>query len=235
MNYKNQNKTKTSNLILFTGLVSIIVCTVSMIDVFADHVENVKNYEWHIWSRSLGDGHTDYLNCDSNNDYCALKIRTMGSIQSISQSQVNTEVDNIEMHFDALGKKMSIDRVSVADSYITGANLERRVMGTAIYDLHCTDPGWFGWWCNGKDNHFTKMTVKINDRANYVKFGLAENESADPPIYDIRKTLGHELFHAMGIDHNSSSDSIVFYLYEFGSDGYTATMIDRDDLEARYP
>ena len=32
------------------------------------------------------------------------------------------------------------------------------------------------------------------------------------------------------IAHNSPSDSIVFSTYEFGSTGYTATMIDRDDL-----
>ncbi len=144
-------------------------------------------------------------------------------------------MDTIESDFDALGNKMSIDKVSTADSRITGADLDSDTTDMTIYDLHCTDPGWI-LWCNGKDNHFTKMTVKINDSANEVKFGLAENESADPPIHDIRKTLGHELFHAMGIDHNnSSSDSIVFFTYEFGSAGYAATMIDMPNLEARYP
>ena len=80
------------------------------------------------------------------------------------------------------------------------------------------------------------MEVRINNNPAEVKFRTYENTDVDPQIHDIRKTLSHELFHAMGVDHNSASDSIVYYLYEFGaSNGYAATAVDRDDLGSRYP
>lgn len=197
------------------------------------HDRGVEDYEWHIWSRDPADGHLRHLNCDSANDYCALKIKTMGSIQWIPQSQINREVDAVERHFDSLGKKMSIDRVSVADSYIGEYNLQMDTHGMTEYELHCTDSILF--WCTGRDMHFEKMVVRINNSAGDVRFGLSENASAEPPIHDIRKTLGHELFHAMGIDHNPNSSSIVYYRYDFGPQGYEATSVDISDLESRYP
>ena len=118
--------------------------------------------------------------------------------------------------------------------YITKYNLPSGVTGKTEYELHCTDSGW--WWCNSEDSHFEKMIVKINDNSAGVKFRLAEDASAEPKEYDVRKTLGHELFHAMGIGHNSSSNSTVYYTYVFGAgNGYTATTTDRDDLGGRYP
>lgn len=226
---------KTTTIILTAIALVAVTGTTS---AFATHVSNVEDYEWHIWSRTTGDGHRGYLNCGtgSQSDNCDLKIQTTSrSIQEHSQSVINDEVDAIEGHFDSLGKKMSIDRVSYADSYITRYNLPSGVTGTSEYELHCTNPGWWWWQCNAEDSHFEKMVVKINDNPTEIKFKLQEDATANPQEYDIRKTLTHELFHAMGIDHNSSSSSIVYYTYVFGSNGYTATTTDRNDLEARYP
>ena len=80
------------------------------------------------------------------------------------------------------------------------------------------------------------MEVLLNDNPAEVKFKLAENENTNPKEYDVRKTLGHELFHAMGVDHNSSGDSIVYPYYTFGANnGYEANTTDEEDLEGRYP
>lgn len=210
-----------------------LVTTIGTTSVFATHVSGVEDYEWHIWSRNSGDGHLSYLNCDAMNDYCELKIKTISGIQAVAQSAINTEVDEVETHFDSLGKKMSIDRVTVADSVITEANLDVGVTGSAIYDLHCTN---FFIVCLGYDSHFEKMTVQLNDNSAEIKFLQYEDEMATPKVHDVRKTLGHELFHAMGVDHNPGSDSIVYYQYVFGStNGYTATTQDINDLGARYP
>ena len=202
--------------------------------IFATHSMGVADYEWHIWSRSSTDGHLGHLACDSNNDHCALKIKTIGPIQSMSQSVVNDEVDAVEYHFDSLGKKMSIDRRTSADSYITAYNLPVGMTGKTVYELHCTNKGWR--WCNSEDMHFEKMTIQINNNPSEVKFNTYENSNTNPKIYDVRKTLGHELFHAMGIDHNSASNSIVYYTYVFGANnGYVATTADKNDLGGRYP
>ena len=205
--------------------------------VFATHVWGVVEYEWHIWSRTSSDGHLSYLNCGtgSQSDNCDLKIKTLsGGIQIHSQSTINSEVDTVETDFDALGKKMSIDRVTTANSYITEYDLPFDTTGKTEYELHCTS--WFFWWCNGEDYHFEKMIVKINDNTSETKFLLAEDEDASPQEFDVRKTLGHELFHAMGIDHNSSNDSIVNSYYIFGANnGYEANTTDQTDLGNRYP
>ena len=151
----------------------------------------------------------------------------------MTQETINDEVDTIESHFDSLGKKMSIDRATYANSYITAYNLPVGTPGKAVYELHCTNSFW--WWCTSEDMHFEKMIVQINNNAAEVKFSTYENPNTDPKIYDVRKTLSHELFHAMGIDHNSSSDSIVFYTYVFGpNNGYTANETGEDDLEGRH-
>ena len=212
-------------------VVSIAAGTAS---VLATHVHNIVDYEWHIWSRTSDDGHLGYLNCDSYNDHCALKIQTSGQIQNISQHVINNKVDEIEAYFDGLKKKMSIDRVSSANSQIKAHDLPMNTPGKAEYELHCTNR--FLVWCVGKDSHFEQMIIKINDSPSEIKFSTYEDPDVDPQIYDIKKTLSHELFHAMGIDHNSSSDSIVYYTYVFGPDtGYTATDVDTSDLERRYP
>ena len=84
--------------------------------------------------------------------------------------------------------------------------------------------------------HFEKMIVQINNNAVEVNFSTYESPNTDPKTYDVRKTPSHELFHAMGIDHNSSNDSIVFYMHVFGpNNGYAANETDEDDLESRYP
>ena len=228
------NKAKTTIQMTSAVLVvAALVVTVGMTSVLATHVSGVEDYEWHIWSRDAGDGHRNYLNCSGND--CDLKIKTLsGGIQIHSQTTINAEVNAVESHFDSLGKNMSIDRVSSASSYITEANLPPGTAGKAEYDLHCTSYWW--WWCDSEDSHFERMIVKINNNPNEFKFMLEEDASADPLEYDIRKTLGHELFHAMGIDHNPSSNSIVYYQYVFGANnGYTATTTDRNDLESRYP
>jgi len=196
---------------------------------FATHVSGVEDFEWHIWSRSAGDGHTGFLNCSGDN--CDLKIQTISGIQSHSQSTIDGEVDTIETDFDNLGKKMSIDRVTTADSVITQKNLSTTITGEALYDMHCTN-FWIICWAN--DSHFTKMTVSVNDNSSEFDFKLAEDEEEDE--YDVRKTLGHELFHAMGVDHNANKDSIVYYQYVFGdTNGYEATTTDKTDLGNRYP
>ncbi len=101
---------------------------------------------------------------------------------------------------------MSIDRVTTANSIIREANLGDGVNGFTDYDLHCTAHHWLWWWvCTTEDMHFIKMDVQLNDNANDVKFKLAENENANPQEFDVRKILGHELFHEMGMDHESSS------------------------------
>ena len=204
--------------------------------VFATHVWGVVEYEWHIWSRTSSDGHLSYLNCGtgSQSDNCDLKIKTTSGVQGISQTSINSEVDDVEDHFDSLGYKMSIDRVSSANSVIREDNLPIETPGKSVYDMHCTS--YFLWWCNGWDAHFIKMEVRLNNNPAEVKFKLAENENAYPKEFDVRKTLGHELFHAMGIDHNSSDDSIVFSHYTFGANnGYEANTTDQEDLEGRYP
>ena len=119
--------------------------------VFATHVWGVVEYEWHIWSRTSSDGHLSYLNCGtgSQSDYCELKIKTTSGVQGISQTSINSEVDDVEDHFDSLGYKMSIDRVSSANSVIQEANLPIETPGKAVYDMHCTSI--FLWWCNGWD------------------------------------------------------------------------------------
>lgn len=215
----------------------VLVTIAGATSVFATHDRGVEDFEWHVWSRSIDDGHLGHLNCDSSNDYCALKIKTTGSIQGLAQSVINDEVDSVEEHFDSLGKKMSIDRTLTADSVITASNLKYQESGRSDYDLHCTQYNWFFFWiCDKHDDHFVKMTVKLNDNVADVKFALLENKNADPKEFDIRKVLGHELYHAMGIDHNPASGSIVFYQYEFGDDlGYEATAADVADLEKRYP
>ena len=227
------NELTTKKTVLTALAIFALVTTFGTTSVLATHVSGVQDYEWHIWSRDAGDNHRSYLNCSGNN--CDLKIKTLsGGIQTHNQVTINSEVDAIENHFDSLGKKMSIDRVPSASSYITQANLPPTTTGKSEYDLHCTNPVW--WWCDGEYSHFERMIVKINNNPAEVKFMLAESASADPPEYDIRKTLGHELFHAMGIDHNSSSNSTVYYQYVFGtSNGYTATTTDRNDLGNRYP
>ena len=118
--------------------VFVLTTTIGTTSVFATHDRGVDDFEWHIWSRSADDGHLSYLNCDDKNDYCALKIKTMGSIQGMSQTTINSEVDAVERHFDSLGKKMSIDRVTSANSYITAYDLRGDTPGETIYDLHCT-------------------------------------------------------------------------------------------------
>jgi len=221
------NRTVTISAFIICTLVTVIGSNQAL----ATHIDGVADFEWHIWSRNSSDGHLSYLNC--SNDYCALKIKTISGIQSLSQSTIDLEVDSIEADFDGLGKKMTIDRVTVAsDSVITEANLPTTYSGYTDYDLHCTS--WFLIWCTGADSHFTKMTVQLNDNSHEYDFQLTENEANNE--YDVRKTLGHELFHAMGIDHNSGSDSIVYYSYVFGeSNGYVANAADKADLEARYP
>ena len=207
--------------------------------VFATHVWGVVDYEWHIWSRTSSDGHLSYLNCGSGSqsDNCDLKIKTTSDVQGYSQTTLNGEVDDVETHFDSLGKKMSIDRTTSTNSVITEANLQDEENGYTDYDLHCTQYHWLWWWiCDDWDAHFIKMTVKLNDNSNEVKFKLVEDEDASPQEFDVRKTLGHELFHAMGIDHNSGSDSIVYYQYVFGTNnGYEANTTDQTDLGNRYP
>lgn len=209
------------------GIMSAVLTGV--VPVFATHDRGIVDFEWHVWSRDPADGHLGHLSCDSDSDYCALKIKTMGSIQSIPQSQISREVDAVERHFDSPGKKMSIDRVSVADS-MEEYSLQMDTPGMTEYELHCTDSILF--WCTGRDMHFEKMTVRINNSAGDVRFGLSENAYAEPPIRDVRKTLGYELFHARGIGHNP--DSTVYYQHDFGPRGYEATGADIDDLEGRY-
>ena len=129
---------------------------------------------------------------------------------------------------------MSIDRETNADSHIKQSNLKSDYHGYTDYELHCTNAVLWRW-CLDRDMHFKKMIVQINDNPAEIKFSTYEDGNANPPIHDIRKVLGHELFHAMGIDHNSSSDSIVYYQYVFGrDDGYTASTIDKNNLGARY-
>ena len=210
----------------------VLVVVTGTASVFAYHESNIRDFEQHVWSKSPADGHLSHLACDLQNNYCALKIRTMGGIQTHSQNAINAEVDTVEAHFDSLGKKMSIDRVASANSVIKAYNLDPRVHGYTDYELHCVS--YFWWWCINNDSHFISAKVLINDNSDEVNFQLAENRANRE--YDIRKTLGHELFHAMGIDHNSSSDSIVYYQYVFGTNkGYTATTVDRNDLGNRYP
>ena len=190
-----KNITKTTQVTYAILLTFALITTFGTTSVLATHVSNVQDYEWHIWSRDVGDNHRNYLNCSGNN--CDLKIKTMsGGIQIHNQATINSEVDAIENHFDSLDKNMSIDRVSSANSYIIGASLPSETTGKTEYDLHCTDPGW--WWCNSEDSHFVRMIVKINNNPTEFKFMLEENESADPQEYDIRKTLSHELFPCHG-------------------------------------
>ena len=221
--------TKNRTTVITTIAVFVISTVLGSNQAFATHVNGVEDYEWHIWSRNTGDDHTGFLNCSE--DDCDLKIKTISGIQSHSQSTINGEVDTIETDFDNLGKNMSIDRVTTADSVITEKNLGTTIAGQALYDMHCTN---FWLICWAYDSHFIKMTVNVNDNSNEFDFKLAEDEGNDE--YDVRKTLGHELFHAMGIDHNSESDSIVYYQYIFGStNGYEATTTDETDLGNRYP
>ena len=110
----------------------VLTVTISITSVLATHDSGVVEYEWHMWGRDSKDGHLNYLNCDENNDYCALKIKTTGPIQGMSQAIINDEVDTIEVYFDGLGKKMSIDRVTSANSYITAYNLPAGTPGEAV-------------------------------------------------------------------------------------------------------
>ena len=74
------------------------------------------------------------------------------------------------------------------------------------------------------------MTIQLEKKFSTYEY------NTNSPIYDIRKTLGHELFHAMGIDHDSSTDSIVYHQYVFGRDiGYEASTTDQNNLGDRYP
>lgn len=227
-----KNITKNNHVVFALIAVFALATTIGTTSVFATHASGVVDYEWHIWSRTAGDGHTSYLNC--NGDNCDLKVKVISGVQTLTINQIKTEVGTVESHFDSLGKKMSIDKVTTANSYVTQYNLPTGTPGKAVYELHCTNPVW--WWCNGEDMHFEKMIVQINNNAAEVKFKLAENQSANPKEHDVRKTLGHELFHAMGIDHNSASNSIVYYQYQFGAtNGYAATTTDKNDLGSRYP
>ena len=218
---------------------TLVLSMAVVIPAYATHDRGIEDFENHTWSRNSNDGHTGYLNCGtgSQSSYCALKIKTTSGVQEYSQDIVNTVVDDVEDHFDSLGKKMSIDRTFSANSTITEYNLKYMENGRSDYTLHCVQYHWLFWWiCEEYDEHFVKITVKLNDNPADTKFKLTENENSNPKEYALRKTLGHELFHAMGIDHNSPSESIVFYLYEFGANvGYEATVEDIQDLEDRYP
>lgn len=234
-------KTKTiSQLQLAICAIAVIAMFTGVSPIFATHVSGVADYEWHIWSRSSSDGHLSYLNCGtgSNSDNCDLKIKTLSSVSStgLTQTQINTETDQVITRVDALNKKMSLDRVTTSDSYITSVDLGAGTTGRTDYELHCSNPQW--WGCAGQDMHFTKMMVKLNTGSRII-WGTTESASCPsgiPTTYDVEKTLGHELFHAMGIDHNSSSTSIVYYTYVCGStNGYNPNTTDINDLAARYP
>ena len=117
--------------------------------IFATHTQGVQDYEWHVWSRSSSDGHRNYLNCGSGSqsDNCDLKIKTLsGGIQIHSQSTINDEIDAVENHFDDLNKKMSIDRITTANSYVTEYNLPSTTTGKSEYELHCTNWHSIFWW-----------------------------------------------------------------------------------------
>jgi len=221
----------TKNTVVFAIIaVFALATTIGTTSVFAAH--NL-NYEDHIWSRVSGDGHLSYLNCSGDN--CDLKLKTTSGVQGFSQSQLNSEVNDVASHFDGLGKKMSIDRVTSANSIIHQANLADTENGKTTFDNHCL--AWFIWCYGGYDTHFIKMDVKLNDNVNDVKFQLTEDSTANPQEFDIRKTAGHELWHAMGIDHNNGSTSnISYYTYVFGATtGYVATTADKTDLGNQYP
>ncbi len=129
---------------------------------------------------------------------------------------------------------MSIDRVtSGSNNIIQRYNLDPMYDGFTEYNLHCTN--WF-IWCHAKDMHFEKIMIRINDNPNEVLYGLSEDCTIFPPVQDIRKTLGHELFHAIGIDHNSGDTSIVSESgYVTGAtNGYNPNTTDIADLVARY-
>ena len=228
---------KTTKTMIATAMIAVfaIATTIGTTSVFADHVTGGGYFEDHIWTRTSSDGHSSYISCTSSN--CDLKLKTTSGVQGYTQTELNTEVDDVETHFDNIDKNMSIDRVSTADSIIHQTNLASNTHGKSVWTTHCTDP--FLWWCNGYDNHFLKMDVQINNNANEIKFQLAEDENASPPEYDLRKTVGHELFHSIGMDHHGATgqlDSIVYYVYVFGSsNGYEMSTYDEDNLEDQYP
>ncbi|BDQ31132.1 hypothetical protein NZNM25_01360 [Nitrosopumilus zosterae] len=66
---------------------------------------------------------------------------------------------------------------------------------------------------------------------------LAENSGASPQEFDVRKTLGHELWHAMGMDHdNGNTANLSYYVYVFGAtNGYEITSAEATNLENQYP
>lgn len=228
-------KTKKNTVVLTAIAVFAVATVLGSNEAFATHVSGVEDYEWHIWSRTSADGHLSYLDCDGSNDYCKMKIKTLSSVSNagVSQSLVNVDVDSIDTTFDAMNKKMTIDRVTTSDSYITASNLASGTNGKTEYEMHCTN--WF-IWCQSYDSHFVKMKVRLNDDSNEVVFKSTEDENANPQEFDVKKTLTHELFHAMGVDHNTPTDSVVHITYEFGAtNGYTPNTGDKSDLGNRYP
>ncbi len=228
-----KNFSKTTKAVLAI-LVVAIATTTGITPAFAD-------FEDYSWSRSSGDGHLGLLNCGtgSNSDNCDIKIKTTSGVQGYSQTTLNNEVNDVETHFDTdVNKKMSIDRVSTADSIIHQTNRPNGENGYTDYERHCTAYHWLWWWhCVTWDDHYVKMDVQLNDNSSEVKFKLAENSGANPQEFDLRKTLGHELWHAMGVDHdNTDTDNISYYVYVFGStSGYEATAGEEDHLEDLYP
>ncbi|BDQ31133.1 hypothetical protein NZNM25_01370 [Nitrosopumilus zosterae] len=97
----------TTITVVFAILAVALTTTIGITPAFAD-------FQDYIWSRSAGDGHLGFLNCSGDN--CDLKLKTTSGVQIHSQSTINSEVDSVVTEFDSVGKKMSIDRVTTADS-----------------------------------------------------------------------------------------------------------------------
>ncbi len=238
---KMLEKNSIFSLILMTLGVTLVIIS-SADTAYAKHEGSNQflEFERHTWSRTLTDGHTDYLNCGTgtNSDKCAVEIKILNNISNsgVTKANVSSEISTIETRFDNINKKISFDKVAASDNYITSTNYgSLGNIGFTDYELHCINQ--FLWHCITKDNHFKKMILNVNSH-NSMNWDITEicNIDNQPTQRDIEKTLGHELLHVIGIDHNSVSTDLRFNGYQCGSNfGYDLSTADKNKIGSKYP
>lgn len=196
----------------------------------------------YFWDRSTVSGHRNLLDCKPwpNNDHCKIKFEIDSSVVRIglSEATVKSETTRAVNTINSVTDYIGMKRVTSSDNEIRGEY--STMMHTARYDFerHCT--GLFGIcpFDHGKDNHISDFKIFLNTNRNVAVFGTEErcnSRNTLVTIYDVERTILHELWHIMGTEHSGERTSVVAYNGNSCPQADTPNAHDKAVLKAKYP